>query len=97
MINKLRNYELIHELLNQGKAGICPEIEPIEIEAIVSALESRSRKSFGEDALRWIDWFLNEETAGTKNERDNMAIVKKIRDIERKALKRLGVTDIHDI
>ena len=88
MLKRASTYHLIVELLCDGKAEALPDIEPIEIEEIVRELEERSDQSFGRSAEQWVEWFITSEEFGTEYERRNVALIKRIIDTERRALKR---------
>lgn len=90
MLEAWSNYHLIYELLHDGQGGIYPDIEPIDLNDILSLLTQRAGNDFGKDVNQWVNWFLTTDGVGTEKEKASVVTVKKIRDIEGESLSRLS-------
>ena len=93
MLKSLTNYHLIFELLHDGKGDLFPDIEPIDTNDIIKILEERSNKSFGADVKKIVKWFMLAEGVATDEDKENMRTIKKIMDIEKKALSKIKKDD----
>jgi hypothetical protein len=72
-------YYLLIELLNNGSAGLMPEIEPLVEEDIMFELERRTGKSYGSQKDEWGKWFIRSTDCGTELERANLMIFMRLR------------------
>lgn len=90
MLQSLSNYHLIYELLHDGQGGIHPDIEPIDVNELLSVLRQRAGNDLEKDTNQWVKWFLSTDSVGTDKEKASILTVKKIRDIEVESLSRLG-------
>jgi hypothetical protein len=90
MLQSLSNYHLIYELLHDGQGGIYPDIEPIDVNELLSVLTQRAGNDIGKDINQWVNWFLTTENVGTEKEKASIVAVKKIRGIEGESLSLLG-------
>lgn len=88
-LKDLSYYQLVYELLQDGRSGAFPTIEPVSVEELVAELSVRSSTNLGMDKNKWVHWFLANEQFGTAEERESIKTVKRITDIERKAFGRI--------
>lgn len=89
MLKDLSTYDLIYELVHDGKADLYPDREPLLRDSLLEELESRSRMHFGDDVERWISWFLQAPDVGTEAQRESFRTIEKIVRSEKKALNAL--------
>ena len=87
MLKTLSNYDLVYELLQDGKGEVYPDIEPIDTNKIIEILEKRSMETFGNDKRKVIDWFMHSDGVASDEEKNNLRTVLKIINIEKKAMK----------
>lgn len=73
-LSSVSTYFLILELLNEGKSGLLPNIEPIEMSEIFTELETRTENKMDRDKEAWATWFLGNDKHGTELERSNLLI-----------------------
>lgn len=73
-LNSESVYFLLLELLNNGEAGLLPEIEPLTADEITAELERRTGNKFGLDLKSWARWFLGSKEFGSEMERANFLI-----------------------
>lgn len=85
----LSNYHLMFEYLHNGKGDIFPNIEPIDTMRIIKLLEERANLVFGNDFEKILDWFMHTEGVASNEERENLAAVIRIINIEKKSLERI--------
>ena len=75
--------ELLIELMYAGKSGIVPDLqalEPISVDDIVSALESRHAGHLGSSFDTWYAWFQGPSSPATKEDRDTLFRLKDFKD-----------------
>ncbi len=92
-VQTISTYHLIYELLEDGEGKLYPEMEPIDLESIVSALRRRHSCNWGSSVDLWVEWFLASPDAGTEDERRSIAAVAQIKKIEKESLRRLKAED----
>lgn len=80
---EIRSYHLVCELLEDGKANLYPDLEPIEIRHIVEELKNRTGKDYGNDVSGWVSWFV-ESNALSEPDKTNLARIKRLMDMEGK-------------
>ena len=65
-------YYLILELLDGGKIGLLPDLEPLDPEVIVSELKRRTNLDIGNEGREWATWFYGNPEYGSELERANL-------------------------
>lgn len=90
MANRLSTFHLIYELLYDGRAETHPNLEPFKIDDLIVALEKNTGHAFGNNPERWADWFSNDRSAGTSKEKESLRTIRKIRNIEQTAMRKIS-------
>ena len=72
VLEKLSNYFLILEALNDGNAGFLPREEPISKDKIFSELRRRTGLDIEDSDAAWSSWFISEESGAPEIERSNL-------------------------
>ena len=73
-LSNVSTYFLMLELMDGGKIGLLPELEPLAASEIFSELENRTSERFGSSKDDWASWFLGAAKHGTELERANFGI-----------------------
>lgn len=89
MLKHLQTFDLIYELMRDGKADLHPNLEPINPDSIIKALASRTGLNFKDDVELWIRWFLSPECDSKDEDKSKIRTIKKILDIEQRAMRKL--------
>jgi hypothetical protein len=84
MMVELTGYYLIQELMLDGKAGLFPDIEPINEQFIIEELKRITGVDLGRDRLGWLDWIINNDSHLKISELNNLKSLKRIIIIEKK-------------
>jgi len=83
--------QLMIEFLKEGKAGIFPELlplEPIDIDLVISMLRQKTGIDHGKEFERWYAWYMEDWKNVGEHDRESLAIVKRLVDAERKYARR---------
>lgn len=89
MLKDLSNYDLLYELLQEGKGEVYPDLEPINTRQIIKILEERASKEFGNNINTILNWFMSSDDVATQEEKNNIKTILKIKNIEKKALEKI--------
>ena len=76
-MRELTVFELLVELMYDGKSGLIEDLvpdEPLDVECIVKELESLllTGLTYGKDIEGWVFWFSSQTVLGSKDERINI-------------------------
>jgi hypothetical protein len=93
MLKSLSNYDLVYELLQGGKGEIYPDLEPIDINQLYQILQERTGLSFGNDIKKVLDWFMFTDGVATDEHKNNLEIILRIINIEKKAIEKIKGKD----
>ena len=90
----LENASVLHlmiELLKEGKAGIIPELsplEPIDVDVVISTLSQKTGVDHGRAFERWYPWFMEDCKDVAEHDRESLAIIKRLVDAKKKYVRR---------